>query len=408
MDFYESHFMSLVSGLGHGIIINNEGNLSPNIEFNASSKKNITLSFEKGTFIDKEGRLIVVPEKINQSFNIDEYTEIFFYIRGTRDDSPSEKQGTYQFEEDSFGYEIDVTKEPKSFSSEYVELCRISIDGDKVTHPINPFNPQKNEIDIRFVPKILNNNSLDSEVLKLISKFLIEYGDFFTGLAPKLKSFSASIVASTAYNSAMKLSTSNNFSPFEIYSLVEQLISITNQFYSEMREKIENGTNKEFVYALERLTDIFSGKDTTQYSVKFYDIDLSEGSDRENFWENIFSHIKDISESEDEWKFIVEHIERIEVEKKYLLVGRVGGDNLDIEIDNDYISGNHLRITKNDIDSTLLDIEDVGSANGTFFQGIRYEQHRKVTIQRNEIIELYDYEFDLYNNPIVQKFLNSN
>jgi len=135
---------------------------------------------------------------------------------------------------------------------------------------------------------------------------------------------------------------------------------------------------------------------------------LSEGNDRENFWENIFSHIKDISESKDEWEFIVEHKERIAVKKEYLLVGRVGGDNLDIEIDNDYISGNHLRITKNDIDPTLLDIEDVGSANGTFFQGIRYEQHRKVTIQRNEKIELYDYEFDLYNHPKVQDFLNSN
>ena len=407
MDFYESHFTSLVAGLGHGIIINNEGNLSPNIEFNSSSKKNITLSFEKGSFIDKEGRLIVVPEKINQSFNIDEYKEIFFYIRGKREKTKSEEKG-YLFEQDSFSYEIDITKEPKSFTSEYIEICRISIDGDKITHPVNPFNPQKNEIDIRFVPRIINNNSLDSEVLLLISKFLTEYGHFFTQLAPKLKSFSASTVASNAYHSAMRLSTSNNSSPFEIYILIEQLIYVTNLFYSEISDKIKEGTNKEFIHALKRLTDIFSGKDTTQYSVKFYDIDLSEGNDRENFWENIFSHIKDISESKDEWEFIVEHKERIAVKKEYLLVGRVGGDNLDIEIDNDYISGNHLRITKNDIDPTLLDIEDVGSANGTFFQGIRYEQHRKVTIQRNEKIELYDYEFDLYNNPIVQDFLNSN
>ena len=408
--FYESHFMSLVAGLGHGIIINSEGNLSPNVELNSSSKKNVTISFEKGTFIDKEGNLIVVPEKISQSFNIDEHKEVFFYIKGKRDSLQSEKQGTYLFEEDVFGYEIEVTKEPKNFVSEYIELCRISIDSDndEVTHPLNPFNPQKNEIDIRFVSRVLNNNSLDPKVLNLIAQYLTAYANFFTQLSSRLESFSATIVASIAYQSVTKVATSNNFSPFEIYLLVEQLISTTNLFKDEMKEKIEDGTNHEFIYALERLTDIFSGKDTTRYNVKFYDIDLTEGGDRENFWENIFSHIKDISESEDEWKFIVEHKERVEVKKEYLLVGRVGGDNLDIEIDNDYISGNHLRITKNDIDSTLLDIEDIGSANGTFFQGIRYEKYRKVTIQRNEKIELYDYEFDLYNNPIVQEFLNIN
>jgi hypothetical protein len=402
--------MSLVAGLGHGIIINSEGNLSPNVELNSSSKKNVTISFEKGTFIDKAGNLIVVPQKISQSFNINEYKEVFFYIKGKKETLQSEKQGNFLFEEDVFGYEIEVTKEAKKNITEYLELCRISIDGesDKITHPINPFNPQKNEIDIRFVPRILNNNSLNPTVLILISHYLTEYANFFTELSSKLKSFGASIVASVAYQSVTKVTTSNSFSPFEIYRLIEQLISTTNLFKNEMKDKIEEGTNHEFIYALERLTDIFSGKDTTPYSVKFYDIDLNEGNDRENFWENIFSHIKDISDSNDEWKFIVEHKERVEVKKEYLLVGRVGGDNLDIEIDNDYISGNHLRITKNDIDPTLLDIEDIGSSNGTFFQGIRYEKYRKVTIQRNEKIELYDYEFDLYNNPIVQEFLNSN
>ena len=34
--------------------------------------------------------------------------------------------------------------------------------------------------------------------------------------------------------------------------------------------------------------------------------------------------------------------------------------------------------------------------------------HKKVTVNRGEKIELYDYEFDIYNNPVVKEFLESN
>jgi len=90
------------------------------------------------------------------------------------------------------------------------------------------------------------------------------------------------------------------------------------------------------------------------------------------------------------------------------LVGRKGVEGLDIEIDSEWVSGNHLKITKNDLDPTLVDIEDLGSANGTYLKGIRYENHKKVTVNRGEKIELYDYEFDIYNNPVVKEFLESN
>ena len=85
----------------------------------------------------------------------------------------------------------------------------------------------------------------------------------------------------------------------------------------------------------------------------------------------------------------------------------MGGDNLDIEINNDYVSSNHLKIRKNDMDYNLVDIEDVGSSNGTFINGIRLEENIKRTLQRDEELKLHDESFDLYEHNVVKKFLNS-
>ena len=184
------------------------------------------------------------------------------------------------------------------------------------------------------------------------------------------------------------------------------MVEITILFYDEIKDKFENIENSDFKRSLTRLESIFfSDESINEGTVKFYDFSLDNQNDKKSFWENIFAHIQDISHSKDEWKLIVKQEEIVPREKEYLLLGRIGGDDLDIEIDYEYISGNHLKITKNDINSMLLDIEDLGSSNGTYFQGIRYEQYKKVTIPKNGKIELHDYEFDIYNNAVIQKFL---
>jgi len=405
--FYKTHFNSAVSAMGYGIIINSDGNLSPNIITNASNSKNKTISFESGSFIDKKGRVIVVSKKLSQSFNIDEFYEktIFFYLKSIEVVGKKvEHPGGFVIQDTLFNGEITLSSEQK-YNSEYIELCRIVITSDNISHPTNPFNPQKNELDIRFVPRILSNSSLNHEVLDLIYLHLFDYAKFFTKLAPKIGVFTTTLVASDAYQLATRVKL-DNFSTFEIYTLLNQLVKVTLFFYDEVKDKIENIEDSDFRRSLNRLESIFFSEESlNEGSVKFYDLNLDERNDKKNFWENIFAHIRDISHSKDEWRLIVERQELVNVKKDYLLLGRVGGENLDIEIDNDYISGNHLKITRNDINPELLDIEDLGSSNGTYFQGIRYEEYKKVTIPKNEKIELHDYEFDIYNNPVVQDFL---
>ena len=411
-EFYNSHFTKLLESLGHGVVITHgESNLSPNIHINTSETNNIIVNFSEGCFLDKKGRVIVVSSKINREFNINEYKNqmVFFYLRGRveegkliqeSDNLPAVKNNILK------GY-ITFSKDKKKSNSEYIELCRINIgDDSQIINPKNPFNPQKNELDIRYVPRILSNNSLPQEIRLEIAKYLFDYASFFTKLAPKIQSFNASIIASNAYDASSKIKF-NYFSTFEIYDLLDQIVKVSTFFYDEIRERIEEIHESDFRRSLTRLESIFNAEESITYNIPFYEINLSEEGEKENFWQNILSHIEDISSSKDEWKLIVKTQERVEIEKNYLLVGRVGGDNLDIELENDYISGNHLKITRNDINPALIDIEDLGSSNGTFFKGIRYEKHRKVTIHENESVELYDYEFDIYNNLIVKKFMEN-
>jgi len=406
--FYKTHFHHALSAMGYGIIINNEGNLSPNIISNASKSKNKTIHFEAGSFIDRKGRVILVSKGLSQSFNVDKFYGkiLFFYLRSIEVlEDKVEHPGGFVIQDTFFKGELTLSSEKKPLESEYIELCRISIDSEEILHPTNPFNPKKNELDIRFVPRILTNHSLNPEVLDLIYTHLFDYACFFTKLAPKIGAFTTTLVASDAYQLATRIKL-DSFSTFEIYTLLNQLIKVTLFFYEEVKDKIEDIENSDFRRSLNRLESIFFSEESlNEGSVRFYDLDLEEREDKKNFWENIFAHIRDIAYSKDSWKLIVAHEEILTVKKDYLLLGRLGGDNLDIEIDYDYISGNHLKITRNDINPKLVDIEDLGSSNGTYFQGIRYEEYKKVTIPKNEKIELHDYEFDIYNNPVVQDFL---
>jgi len=409
-DFLKTHFQSFLSAMGYGVVINSGGNFSPYIIETISRSKNKTISFENGTFIDKKGKIIVVPESLSVSFNVDEFDgkSIYFYLKSIEVlDEKVEHPGRFFIQETIFKGEITVSSEKKSSNSDYIELCRIAIDGETLLHPTNPFNPKKNELDIRYVPRVLSNSSLAFETIEKIYAYLIDYASFFTELAPKVNASTTILVASEAFQSASRVRL-NSFSTFEIYILLSQLVKITLFFYNEVKDKIEDIENSDFRRSLSRLESIFFSEESlNEGSVKFYDLDLEESRDKKNFWENIFAHIYDISNSKDSWNPVVIKEEVVSVEKDYLLLGRLGGENLDIEIDYDYISGNHLKITRNDINPELLDIEDLGSSNGTYFQGVRYEEYKKVTVHKNAKIELHDYEFDIYSHPVVKKFLEN-
>ena len=403
IEFYETHFVHLVNSLGYGIIIDGHNNLIPKIESNG---KNIRVTLQAGAFLDKEGRLILIPkETAPKSFNIEGYRKIYFYLKSkiVEDDTPIYKDKRTLIKNNIFDWEIVISPDP---DDRYIEVCRVELNKNEILYPKNPFAPKINEIDMRFVPKIISNNSLPQETKDEISEHLYSYGDFFTKLAPKIGSFSASVVASESYHYASKIRL-DNLSTFDIYNMLSRIISTTTLFYDEIKDKNENIKESYFEQKIKRLQSIFSGNESITTKVSYYDIDLHEGKNRENFWENIFSEIRGIYESNDPWNLIKSSITKSKP-KEFLLVGRKGVEGLDIEIDSEWVSGNHLKITKNDLDPTLVDIEDLGSANGTYLKGIRYENHKKVTVNRGEKIELYDYEFDIYNNPVVKEFLESN
>jgi pSer/pThr/pTyr-binding forkhead associated (FHA) protein len=59
------------------------------------------------------------------------------------------------------------------------------------------------------------------------------------------------------------------------------------------------------------------------------------------------------------------------------------------------------------MDHNLVDIEDIGSLNGTFINGIRLEVNIKRTLKRDEELKLHDESFDLYERKEINNFLNS-
>lgn len=398
--------MKLIKSLGYGIIIDDRGNLSPKIESNIVNSKNITISFEKGAFLDRSGSLIVVTKELSISFNIDDYNDIYFYIKVNKIEATPFTREDFIFKIQNFDSELFLSKEP---ISDGIELCRIKLKNNgNITYPLNPFRPNVNELDIRYVPRILSNYSMDLKILEKISKYFLEYADFFAELGPKIYSFNASMVVANAYQSATRIKV-DKLSTFEIYHLLEQLIKLTVLFRTEVEFKIKNFKESDFLENITRLESIFFEGKQKHKNVRFYEIELEEEGETLSFWSNIFSHIKGIYTSEDEWDLITKEHKQEETKKEYLILGRKGEAGIDIVIDNEFISGNHLKITISDLEpeKKLIDIEDLGSTNGTYINTIRQEVSRKRTLLREDRLVLYDYEINLYERKEIEIFLNN-
>jgi len=82
-----------------------------------------------------------------------------------------------------------------------------------------------------------------------------------------------------------------------------------------------------------------------------------------------------------------------------VIVGRVGSPNLDVEINNEMVSGRHLKLIKM---GSMVIIEDLGSTNGTTVDGVPLQQGEQKPISFNTNVVLAQSEKLDFNHPLIR------
>ena len=293
VDFYETHFRKLTESIGYGVVINGGSSLVPKIKHDNSNKRSVSIIFDKGTFIDKSGQLVVVPQESEISLNLDSSKTVYIYISVKRaEEKKIEETQQFRKKVTILSGKLETATQPYSQDSNYIELCRIDIDVTKegISYPNNPFAPKTNELDLRYVPKVLTQDTLQIETKHKMSKYLRAYGAFFAKLSSKISSFNASLVASDAYQNAKYIEL-HQVSTFDIYNLLQQLIELTLLFQEEVKNKVEN-THRDFDKSLSDLKNIFIDNNSTPKITSFYQISLKYESQDYNFGEIFFLTLK--------------------------------------------------------------------------------------------------------------------
>ncbi|MEA2018206.1 MAG: hypothetical protein U9N59_07140, partial [Campylobacterota bacterium] len=240
-DKYYEKKLSILSlgGMGYGILAGFKDSLIPSIEGNS-------LVIKSGACIDKLGNLIYLNKASSSIIdnlyllNFKDKTTQYIYIKFHEklEDKRADKNNNGNELEYKIAnsYEIVIDCDIR-ISDEYLELGRICIDrscgtNDKISLAVNPFCPNKNEIDIRSVSKIKAKSTIcEEDALKMVS-ILKQFGSFTSKLSYKIKLFSASTVASFSYKISSDIKNEILY-PWNIYDKIYDLLMLCLEIEKE-------------------------------------------------------------------------------------------------------------------------------------------------------------------------------
>ena len=376
--YLENRFQILsAGGLGYGVLQGYRESLSLDVG-------NGILVVRSGAAIDQNGNLIFVPEAVTvkdkvsiTDFPRDKY--LYIYIRHQEEESGIQphaggsEHGKVHTELVS-SYVIDMSNHKHNRGSEWIELGRVYIDYNKakqynqhdISNPLNPFLPRDNEIDRRYIPKIITNLAdLREENREEIYKILGYFADYLNEIAFKYKLLSATTASSFAYQIREDI-FNNIMTPYSLYYKLKSLLEIVVKIKDE-NSKIQES---DFWINISNLLGLFSENYGSNYNgeIDFYGFNLEEHS----YFGNILKHFRRAGECNRELNLNIK--ERVKVKappKTFVQVGRSSKkeDGNDISYTKDKtISRKHLRVTAY---RGGFMIEDLRSSNGTFVNAER-------------------------------------
>ena len=389
--YYENKFSILsLGGIGYGVLVGFKDSLVPSIEGNL-------LVIKSGACIDKLGNLIYLDKPSSSIIdnlylsNFRDKTTQYIYIKfhESLEDRRADKNNTgneldYKI---ANSYEIVMDSHIKT-SDDYLELGRISIDSsygsnDKISLAKNPFDPAKNEIDIKSVSKIKAKEIISKDDILKMESILKQFSRFTNELSYKVKLFSASSVSSFAYSISSDIKNDILY-PYNIYDKVYDLLLLC----LEIEKEDENIRKTLFWKNIERLKSLFDIKDDGIGSIEYYKFSLENES---SFFSKVFKHLSNASLFDKNWdELFDEVVEEIVVEtpkKTFVQVGRSSKPE----------HGNDLVLTAPDISRIHLKIsyykggyfvEDLSSANGTYINSVRLEANVKKFVRQEDKITL--------------------
>lgn len=390
--YLENKFKILsLGGLGYGVLQGYQESLSLSIEGNL-------LVIKSGAAIDKYGNLIFIPKtvSIQDKINIIDFADkqhTYVYIKYKEDKGnlqPHAKPDHGEVHTEYINsYSVEVTNY-KHHDSEWIELGRISIDytklnqygQDTIMEPLNPFLPRENEVDVRYVPKIVTNlMNLKEEDNERIYSTLGGFADYLNEMAFKYRLFSASTASSFVYQAREDIYT-NIITPYDFYQKLKTTIDVVYRIKDE-NEKIQE---TDFWKNIIRLRDFFSIGFGKVYSgkISFYDFNIFE----KTYFGGILKHFDLAGQCSRDLNFDVQEEVVEEVKHKgYVQVGRSDKEEHGNDIifkDDKTLSRVHLVVTAY---KGGFFIEDK-SANGTFVNAQKIEKGVKQFVKPSDEIVL--------------------
>jgi len=377
-----------LGGLGYGVLLGYKESLALSFEGNL-------LVVKRGAAIDKYGNLIYVPsaETVRENIHIKEFLDkkdVYVYIKyeekegGFKDHFtkkgeviPTEFISSYEIKIDSYEHGSDT-------DSEWIELGRVLINynkGEDIVVPYNPFSPKDNEIDVRYVPKIVTNLiDLSKKDNDEIYRILGIFSDYLNEISFKYRLLSASVASSFVYQVREDIYM-NIVTPYDVYTKLKESFRIVGK----IEEENPNIKKSDFWKNFNQLKELFSeGFIEQDKKISFYKFDISDQS----YLGRILAHFeragKDIQKLELEVKE-----EEIEVEtehKGYVQVGRSakeedGNDIYEYFVDDKSVSRKHLKVI---FKEGAFWIEDLNSKYGTRINDEKMEKGARRLINPNK------------------------
>ncbi len=373
--------LSLLSlyGVGRGVLIGFFDSLKVVVEDNS-------LILKPGAGIDGEGNIIFVPKEyqISKDIEIDKYenrTKIYIYLSfetkmDNLDFSKKDKNLKIYY---NILEEFRVTlslKEIKDIT--FIELARVSINhkiSNKIKNPLNPFEPKENEIDLRYVDKIVGSNILIKEQeRKFIAETINKFGEFLHQFSFRKKIFSMATISSLALKISLDISSNNSITTWQIYQMLKTLFESSKKIKIEREDIIQTGFWKNIV----RIEEIFDFKD--KMVIDYYNLFLLN---EESFFYKITLHFLNATIFDGDWDSILKEKREKKEVKDYIIVG--SGVGCDIVVEGEDIAKEHAKIYKY---KTGYFIEDLPNSSGVYVNSIRVEKGVKKFIRKQDYVSL--------------------
>jgi len=259
-----------------------------------------------------------------------------------------------------------------------IEIGRFHINkkhSDKLRNPINPFEVEDNEINYKFVPKIVGNNiAISTEDRFLVANTLMKYGEFLHEFGFRKAIHSMATIASFALNIASDVKNRPNLAIWQLYDMLKDLLALSLKVEVE-REDIQNTA---FWKNMVRLESIFAFKESLRvdYYHLFINIDNS-------FFSKVLLHFNNATIFDGNWETILQEKKEEKVTKDYLIVG--SDASCDMVVEGEDIAAKHAKIYKY---QTGYFIEDLDDTSGVYVNAERIDRGVKKFIRKQDYVVL--------------------